>query len=105
MLLYAFLPLQDEATALKYDKKVPMKHLYLSPLASYNFCCKVIACICRVNMVKIVLIRQRSSSDKRWGSESRCKGLGEQRSPVWQYNIPVHICNVIVHNHMILSVI
>ena len=28
--LYAFLPLQDEATALKYDKKVSMKHLYLS---------------------------------------------------------------------------
>ena len=28
--LYAFLPLQDEATELKYDKKVSMKHLYLS---------------------------------------------------------------------------
>ena len=28
--LYAFLPLRDEATALKYDKKVSMKHLYLS---------------------------------------------------------------------------
>ena len=30
MLLYAFLPLRDEAMALKYDKKVFMKHLYLS---------------------------------------------------------------------------
>ena len=28
--LYAFLPLRDKATALKYDKKVSMKHLYLS---------------------------------------------------------------------------
>ena len=30
MLLYAFLPLRDEATALKYNKEVSMKHLYLS---------------------------------------------------------------------------
>ena len=31
--LHAFLPLRDEAMALKYDKKVSMKRLYLSLMA------------------------------------------------------------------------
>ena len=33
-----------------------------------------IACICSVNMVKIVLCRQRSSSDKRWDQKAGAEG-------------------------------
>ena len=64
--LYAFLRLRGEATALKHDKKASMKHLclYLMGFGKLSYICSV----------KMVLRQQRSSSDKRWGQKAWAKG-------------------------------
>ena len=61
-LLYAFLWLWGEAQVLKLEKKASMKHLSWL-LIGLSCVTKLIAYILSG---KIVLRRQRSSSDKRW---------------------------------------
>ena len=63
--LHAFLWLRGEPTALNTKRK-RLWSIYagcLWVLANYNLCFEVVAYICGV---KMVLRRQRSSSDKRW---------------------------------------
>ena len=57
-------------------------------LAAYGFW-QVYIC-----SVKMVLRQQCSSS----GSEGLGKGLGEQCSPLWRYNIKADVCSIMLHN-------
>ena len=77
--------------------KTRQESMKLRVLASYNSCYEVIDYICSV---KMVLRRQRNSSNKRWGQKRWAKG----RRAALASLVFIYI-NAVVHDHMIMAVI
>ena len=84
------------------DAKTRKESIYetfiLTAYMSFDSCYEITAYICSV---KMVLCWQHSSKCETLGLECLGEGLGEQRSPLWDYDIKTDVCNVMVHKHMI----